>query len=71
MLGTSWVCHKVREFALRPMGDFFTGVGPYGHGGHLGHVTWTIYINFGSPFLRMLHMKFGYDWPSGFRGEDL
>ena len=29
MLGTSWECHKVREFALRPMGDFFTGVGPY------------------------------------------
>ena len=22
MLGTSWECHKVREFALRPMGDF-------------------------------------------------
>ena len=22
MLGTSWGCHKVREFALRPMGDF-------------------------------------------------
>ena len=35
----------------------------YGHGGHLGHVTWNIYINFRSPFLRMLHMKF--DWPSG------
>ena len=31
----------------------------YGHGGHLGHVTWTIYINFLSPFLRRLHMKFG------------
>ena len=30
MLGTSWECHKVREFALRPMGDFFTGVGPVG-----------------------------------------
>ena len=43
----------------------------YSHGGHLGHVTWTIYINFCSPFLRMLHMKFGFDWPSGFRGEDL
>ena len=28
----------------------------YSHGGHLGHVTWTIYINFSSPFLRMLHM---------------
>ena len=22
MLGTSWECHKVRDFALRPMGDF-------------------------------------------------
>ena len=22
MLGTSWECHKEREFALRPMGDF-------------------------------------------------
>ena len=43
----------------------------YGHGGHLGHVTLTIYINFLSPFLRMLHMKFGFDWPNGFRGEDL
>ena len=43
----------------------------YGHGGHLGHVTWIIYINLHSHFLRMLHMKFGFDWPSGFRGEDL
>ena len=43
----------------------------YSHGGHLGHVTWTIYINFFSLFLRMLHMKFGFDWPSGFRGEDV
>ena len=43
----------------------------YGHGGHLGHVTWTIYRNFCSLFLRMLHMKFDFDWPSGFREEDL
>ena len=43
----------------------------YRHGGHLGHVTWTIYINFRSPFPRRLHTKFGFDWPSGFRGEDL
>ena len=34
-------------------------------------VTWTIYINFGSTFPRMLHIKFGLDWPSGFREEDL
>ena len=42
----------------------------YEHGGHLGHVTWTIYINFCYPFPMRLHMKFGFDWLSGFRGED-
>ena len=43
----------------------------YGCGGHLGHVTLTIYINFRSPFPRRLHIKIGFDWPSGFRGEDV
>ena len=43
----------------------------YGHGGHLGHVTWTIYKNFRSPYPRRLHIKFGFDWSSGFRGEDV
>ena len=38
----------------------------YGHGGHLGNVTWTIYIHFCSPFPRRLHIKFGFDWPSSF-----
>ena len=38
----------------------------YGHGGNLGHVTWTIYTNFGSPFPRRLHIKFWFDWPSSF-----
>ena len=33
----------------------------YGHGDHLGHVTWTIYINICSPFPRRLRMKFGFD----------
>ena len=28
------------------------------HGGHLGYVTMTIYANFHSLFLRMLHIKF-------------
>ena len=50
---------------------FFKVFTIYGHGGHLGHVTWTIYINIYSPFLRMLHMKFGIDWTRSFRGEDL
>ena len=39
----------------------------YSHGGHLGHVTLTIYINllnFHFLFLRMLHIKFGFDWLS-------
>ena len=40
----------------------------YGHGGHLGHVTLTIYINF-SPFPRRLHIKFGFGWPCGFRED--
>ena len=58
--------------ADNPQGPNFLKVfAIYSHGGHLSHVTLTIYINFCSPFLRMLHMKFGFDWPSGFRGEDL
>ena len=43
----------------------------YGHRGHLGHVTWIIYIYIDYPFLLMLHIKFGFDWPSGFRGDDV
>ena len=49
----------------RPAGsgekDFLRVFTIYGHGGHLGHVTWTIYINFRSPFSRRLHIKFGFD----------
>ena len=39
------------------------------HGGHLGHVTCTIYINFLSHFPRRLDAKFGVDWPSSFRED--
>ena len=57
----------------RPSGseeeDFLKVFAIYSHGSHLGHVTLTIYINFYSLFLRMLHIKFGFDWPSGFRGD--
>ena len=44
--------------------DFLKVFTIYGPGGHLGHVTWTIYTNFGSPFPRRLHIKFGFDWSS-------
>ena len=43
----------------------------YSHGGHLDHVTLTIYIDSHSLFLRMFHIKFGFDWPSSFREEDV
>ena len=33
------------------------------------HVTRTIWTNFRSRVLRSLHMKFEFNWPSGFRGE--
>ena len=53
----------------RPSGseeDFFFKIAIYSHGGHLGHVTLTIYINFHFLSLRMLHIKFGFDWLSSF-----
>ena len=46
--------------------DFLKLFAIYSHGGHLGHVTLTIYINFHFLFLRMLHIKFGFDWLSSF-----
>ena len=45
--------------------SFFT-IYVYGRGGHLGLVTWAIYINFLFHFPRRLHMKFGFDWSWGF-----
>ena len=58
----------------RPAGsgeDFFKVFTKYGRGGHLGHVTLTIYTNFCSPFPRRLYIKFGFDLQSGFGGEDV
>ena len=52
---------KFRE--NRPAGsgeeDYLRVFTIYGLGGHLGHVTWTIYINFRFAFPRRLHIKFG------------
>ena len=42
----------------------------YGRCCHLGHVTQTPLTNFRPPTSQRLHMKFGFDWPSGF-GEGL
>ena len=68
MLHTKFRDHRTsgsrEEIVLR----FFT---IYGHGGHLGHVIRTIYINVRLPFERRLHVKFDFDWPSDFREEDV
>ena len=32
---------------------------------------WSSGTNFRSLFLMMLNLKFGFDWPRGFRGEDV
>ena len=50
---------------------FFKDFVIYSHGDHLGHVTMTIYANFHSLFLRILHIKFDFDWLSGYREEDV
>ena len=42
----------------------------YGRSGHLGHVTRISRTNFRSPYPCMLHIKFHFDWQSGFREED-
>ena len=38
----------------------------YGRGGHLGHVTQMPRTKYRSPYPRRLHIKFGFDRPSGF-----
>ena len=68
MLHAKFQDHRTSDFGGE---DFFKVFTIYGNGGNLGHVTWTIYINFLSHFPRRLRMKFGIDWPSGFREEDV
>ena len=59
---------KFRE--NRPAGsgeeDFLRVFTIYGRGGHLGHVTQMPQTKFRSPYPRRLHIKFGFDRPSGF-----
>ena len=57
---------KVQGNWLRGSGEDFKGFTIYGHGGHLGDVTWTNYLNFSFPILCGLHMIFGFNRSSGF-----
>ena len=54
----------------RPAGsgeeDFLSVLTIYGRGGHLGHVTSIMLINFYLPVPESFHTKFGSEWPSSF-----
>ena len=47
--------------------DFLKIFTIYGHGGHHGHVTKTIFINLNTLILG----RFSFDWPSSFRAKDI
>ena len=49
----------------------YEGFLPYERGGYLRQVTQMPKTNFHSPYTRRLHIKFGFDRPSGFREEDV
>ena len=51
--------------------DFLRVFTIYGRSGHLGHVTQMPRTKFRSPYTRRHHIKFGFDWQSGFGEEDL
>ena len=48
MLPAKFHCNRSTGSGEEDFGRVFT---IYGHGGHLGHVTWISYIHIGSPFL--------------------
>ena len=57
-----WKIHSFNVFPYKSI---------YGHGGHLGDVTRTIWTNIRSPIPRRIHIKCGFNRPSGRRGEDV
>ena len=46
--------------------DFLRVFTIYGHGSHLGHLTSIMSLNFHFLVPESLHIKFGFDWLSGF-----
>ena len=51
--------------------DFLKGFYHIWAGCHLGHVTYMPRTKYRSPYPRRLHIKFGFDWHSGFGEEYL
>ena len=70
MMGRSHQCYIPSFVEIGPpvlerkiFEGFFT---IYGRGSHFGHVTSIMSINFHFFEPESLHIKFGFDWPSGF-----
>ena len=66
MLHAKFQNHRSSGFTGFREEDFFKVFVIYSHGGHLGHVTLTIYINLCSSISRIQHIKFGFDWSSSY-----
>ena len=52
---------KFQDHRTSGSGDDFKGFYHIWALGPFGHVTWPIYINFGSPFQKILHIKLGFE----------
>ena len=72
MMGRSPQCYipSFVEIGLLVPEKILKGFTINGRGGHLGHLTQMPQTNFCSPYPRRLHIKFDFDWLSGF-GEDV
>jgi hypothetical protein len=60
-LGTFWL--KIKQFWP------FEEISIFSNGGHLGWRAWLSDIAFKGNPLRMIQVKFGLNWPSGFRED--
>ena len=72
MIGRSPRCYISSLVEIGPLvpEKIFEGFLPYGHGGHLGHVTEMPGANFRPPYPWRFHTKFDFDRPSSL-GEDV
>ena len=68
MLHAKFQDHRTSSSGEEDFQKFFTICG---RGGHHGHVTWTSYIYFCGPCPRRTYITFGFDFPCGFRVDNV
>ena len=69
MMGWSPRCYILSFMKIGPPvleKNIFEAFTIYGHGGHLGHVTRIMLINFHFLVPESFHTKFSSEWPSSF-----